>query len=55
MTCNVVGCSLPAIASFQCSIQLKDGSMTTRDVKVCTEHEKAFEAMKTNSDGGFKN
>jgi hypothetical protein len=46
MTCNVKGCTNPDITSFLCRIKMDEtGNIEDHEVRVCTEHEKAFETL----------
>ena len=45
MTCNVKGCSNPDIKTYTCSIEMDSGKTEVHDVRCCSEHEKAFEAL----------
>jgi len=38
-------CGKPSLKKFKCRIELADRSMVVEDIKVCSEHEKAFEAL----------
>ncbi len=46
MTCMVKGCENPDVRGFMCSIRMeKTGKLEDHEVRCCTEHEKAFEAL----------
>jgi len=54
MTCGVSGCSVMDITTLVVRIKTEAGDLVDGDLRVCSEHEKHFMALKQSSEG-FKN
>lgn len=54
MTCGVSGCSTMDIKTIRVMIKTEKNESVTGDLRVCSEHDKYFEALRQSSEG-FKN
>ena len=54
MTCGVSGCSTMDIKTIIVQIKTEKNELVTGNLRVCSEHEKYFQALKQSSEG-FKN
>jgi len=54
LTCGVSGCSTMDITMIRVRIKTEKNEIKDGDLRVCSEHEKYFSALKKSSEG-FKN